>query len=370
MEKHVYVIALVGSGASVSLGVPTMASMVREFEQSVHFDTLRDLFARKLFDQIQVMEDWLGRDSLRRYHIWWYLRKADPDSFDVEWALSHLRDHRSFMPSKLLGLMACDPFIIGAYLGGHSPTLTMDEQSAACLHAMEDRTLELRALLLAFLLGRYTSSAPAEPLHDLYEPVFSAFQAFSYDVFTTNYDTLIEQYFAGTDVRVERGIDERGIFDVSRLRSSPSHPKVVKLHGSVDLFISADEIRYEPHAERSVLDGSPQAEACLIYPNAVESSTGKVYASMLEQFKSSLNEARACFIIGHSLRDQRIRQLLSMRSEQSNAFLVCVIDPHADDVLKRLPSRLRDSAIVIDRPLDNLRPSDLAAATRRVSECT
>jgi NAD-dependent SIR2 family protein deacetylase len=370
MEKHVYVIALVGSGASVSLGVPTMASMVREFEHSVHFDTLRDLAERELFDQINVVEDRLGRDYVLRYQIWFYLRKADPDSFDVEWTLSHLRDYRSFMPPMLLHLMSYDPFIIGAYLRDHSPTLTIDERSAACLHAIKERTVELRALLLAFLLGRCTSSAPAESLRDLYEPVFSAFQAFSYDVFTTNYDTLIEQYFAGTDIKVERGIDERGIFDVSRLRSRTSDPRVVKLHGSVDLFISADEIRYEPHAEKSVLDGSPQAEACLIYPNAVESSTGRVYASMSEHFESSLNEARACFIIGHSLRDQRIRQLLSVRSEQRNAFRVCVIDPHPDDVVKRLPSRLRDSAIVIDRPLDRLRPSDLAAATRRVSECT
>ena len=414
MDTRPYVTVLFGSGASAPLGVPTMTSMVQQFKRAVRFDELRDLHAKRnreyrilsailpfrssvsllgysesntkmrlehetcveeVNKQIRLIEEQLYPVYRNGYQLSYCLSEAESDCVDIELALSGLEEHyRQYIywarilplgtahtpswerPSDWRKLPIVDPPSNWMHLPILDPLL----------HHAAQEILNIRMGVIHFVFCRSGVRVSHECLQRVYEPIFSAFQGLSYDVFTTNYDTLLEQYFAGTDIKIERGIDVRGVFDPSRLWSNPHRPKVVKLHGSVDLFPSADGIRHNPHTEAPIIADGTKAEAFLMYPDHIESSTGEAFSLMLEQFKTSLNEARACLVIGHSLRDQRIRGLLSATGEQRDGFPVCIIDPDADIVVKRLPNKLRGSAIVINRRLENLGGAEISAVIRSI----
>ena len=223
-------------------------------------------------------------------------------------------------------------------------------------------------MLMRFVRRRCAVKTSSASLQKVYNPLFSKLNGFLYDIFTTNYDTLLERYFSSIGIVYERGIGKNGIFDPFRLQNTSYHPKIVKLHGSIDLYISPKGIRYSPIVDGKLLDDGTEVDDCMIYPNLIKYLENKPFSVLLDSFEVSLFQAAGCLVIGHSLRDQHIVELLRAVREQRKGFFICVVDPNGHAILNGLPSAMQRSAFAIEQHLEELQASDLVAVTRRIME--
>ena len=266
----------------------------------------------------------------------------------------------SFIPSELKDFMSQDPIFLLNYVGAYSKVLPKDEQSDLFLKTINKRMKDLRVTLMKFVRNRCAVSASVSSLKKTYGPLFNAVSSAPYDVFTTNYDTLIERYFAAVDVDIENGIDENWIFDPSRFEKHTNCPKIVKLHGSIDLYMSSKGIRYSPVADGGLLADGTKVGSCMIYPNLMKRLEDQPFATLLRQFRVSLNRSKLLFVIGHSLRDYHISQTIYEVHRQNNEFYVCIIDPNSKAIINGLPEGLRYKTIEINKCLEQLHAYDLS----------
>ena len=141
-----------------------------------------------------------------------------------------------------------------------------------------------RAKLIACLRKLFVNLQPTGGLLNL--PLYS-WRA----LFTTNYDVLIEDVYArrDRDIKVVSSDYDFG------LDPSPAIPKLFKLHGTID---------------KDVADGS---NSRMILTEADYDRTQQYRENLFSHFRSSLAGAH-CIIIGHSLADPDIRDVINKAS--------------------------------------------------------
>ena len=147
MDTKQYIAVLLGAGASAAFGVPTMKSMVTEFERVTGLGELKELHAKKDWHQVKLKVKQSDLPNIEYFlHLWYYLFKANSNVIDLEGALSQLEDYRLFMPSNLLDFLSRDPIFVTKYLGDFYSSLKEDEQAEMVFQKMNNRTAELRLI--------------------------------------------------------------------------------------------------------------------------------------------------------------------------------------------------------------------------------
>jgi len=155
-------------------------------------------------------------------------------------------------------------------------------------------------------------------------------------LFTTNYDTLIEQaaqdsgitLIDGFSFTMPRLFSGRNFdFDIvyrdkSRIKNEESFvPKVLhlyKMHGSLD---------WEKRGDKVVINGSDKKDNLIIYPasNKYESSYEQPYFEMMSRFQNYLRQENTLLIIiGFSLYDKHITNVILEAVNQNPSFTLII----------------------------------------------
>jgi SIR2-like protein len=190
---------------------------------------------------------------------------------------------------------------------------------------------ELAADIRAYIVERLGKVNPKDgeylygllDFHDSDEPL---------DVFTMNYDRLVESMAARFGVRFTTGFGDvwdPGLFDVQ----NKWQMRVFKLHGSIAWYrLPGRPIIFQGSGEHYAFPGELSVDV-LLYPAEGKESYAEPYATLMSSFTHALSEADFCVAIGYSFRDAHIRRTVLDRLATNPSLQLVIVNPSAQDVL-------------------------------------
>lgn len=180
-------------------------------------------------------------------------------------------------------------------------------------------------------------SIPSLPyVQRVWDPAFQVLRLFesqTLDLFTLNYDPVIEMFCHSKGIPRTCGFvshDQEFVwlndFTFPQPQSSPCI-RLYKIHGSVSWKGFENRVVESPLFGSGTLrdlSGQP-AKDMLIYPVAGKVFYGEPYFTLINHFRQALLNTRCCLIIGFSYRDEMIVDLLrfACRENSSIKFIHC-----------------------------------------------
>lgn len=155
----------------------------------------------------------------------------------------------------------------------------------------------------------------------------------SLDIFTLNYDRLVESMAARYGVRFTTGFGD--VWDPGLFDQPGWDARIFKLHGSIDWYrVSNRSIIYQGAREHYAFRGESTGEL-LLYPAEAKVSHAEPYATLMAHFTRSLASAQKCIAVGYSFRDRDIKQIVLDRMAMNRSLQLLVVKPRADEVLNQ-----------------------------------
>lgn len=233
--------------------------------------------------------------------------------------------------------------LLGSPISYEAETVRDISKSAHSVAVERSKTLkELpeRAKTLALRVKEKIQDAYSRPsmpyVQRVWNPTFqvlSLFESQTLDLFTLNYDPVIEMFCQKNNIPRACGFVSNGQefvwrndFTLPRSKSSPLI-RLYKIHGSVSWKGFEDRIVDSPlfgTGKLRDLSGHP-AKDMLIYPVTGKVFYGEPYFTLINHFRQALLNARCCLIIGFSYRDEMIVDLLRFACRENNGikFIHC-----------------------------------------------
>lgn len=184
------------------------------------------------------------------------------------------------------------------------------------------------------------------------------------DVFTTNYDNVIEEYCRRSGVNLYDGYRElfRGnfVFDQDYYEKGLTSLRLYKLHGTVTYAHlktgGIDRVSFIPRRGRLVIGGQ-EAYPDLIYPGMHRYLAREPQLELLNLLKKRLLSAGTCIVIGYSFGDPNIRQVFTDVSNRNNTLKIYLVSPRANRIINE--ERLNSSQFVpVDKKFEDLSVED------------
>jgi hypothetical protein len=161
------------------------------------------------------------------------------------------------------------------------------------------------------------------------------------DVFTTNYDNVIELYAKKNGVRVYDGYREQATgyyaFDPDYYATSLTSLRLYKLHGTVTYAkLKSGEIERLPLIPRtgSLVISGQKAFPDLIYPGMHRYLAREPQLELLNLLKRSLLLSKVCIVVGYSFRDPNIGQVFADACRKNNSLKIYLVSPRATRIIK------------------------------------
>lgn len=186
-----------------------------------------------------------------------------------------------------------------------------------------------------------------------FESIFDIIPYETLDIFTTNYDSVIEEYALQSQHILINGFsnDRNGRYwNPDRLRDALPDEKsirLLKLHGSLNWRLTQDDriewVKVEEERTRS----QRYKENVLIYPTQKYLLNQKPYSTMFNIFTEICKDITYFVVIGCSFRDDYINTILLNTLQQASLKKLIAVSPHASNniqnELRRSNSELFDS---------------------------
>lgn len=324
---------LLGAGASEPFGIPTMTQMVDDFEKTLKgeerskWKEVKDVLAKSgikpdLEAMLSVFGDPILKPSKLELHVAYYLKLPDKELeiIDPSLAESIEKKIREYIWKK------CN--------------LKEDPEEKRKQINLINVTYDKLFMILDSYLG--ASGTP--------ERLGSFLATGSLDIYTTNYDRCVEVYFE--QARKKKRNDDIQLNDgLSGWYWSPSYYKptgtnrnrIYKLHGSIRYYWTNMGTRYSEKflKKREMVNGDEVVEQMMIWPIRAKPIYQYPFSNMFDEMRTQLRYGTPFLVIGHSLRDEAIRDILLSVSEdiserrrrgESVKFKMLLMDPNADEI--------------------------------------
>lgn len=161
----------------------------------------------------------------------------------------------------------------------------------------------------------------------------------NWSFFTTNYDMCIESYWEGKDISINTGFrydpGRRSTIMDAQIFGNQPYLKLFKLHGSINWFREEDgKIVEYPHrpTSTSFRRRRPLGEV-MIYPISEKYMYTNPFLDMFYHFRNELVKSSCWLIIGYSLRDEAIKNLL-LENANKNKMMI-VVHPKAKMIIEK-----------------------------------
>jgi tetratricopeptide (TPR) repeat protein len=284
-----------GAGISKPLGIPDMYSFVEEFKSQIEKD-MRD--KKDLLDNV-----------------------INNEKIDLEELLKRLN-----RMSELLE----------------------DETYLRMVNQEDDEKMifseikELKEKLMDFVYEE-CSSFDEEVAQRIFKQLFDLKDLFLHDrlkIFTTNYDICAESTYEKQNLACTTGFKTRGmypIWDRTAFKDPSYKIHIYKLHGSITWFKYGDQITQLPPIDRQIFSSrGEELPVQMLYPLTGKEVFKPPFSELQYYLQKTLESCSMCIVIGYSFRDDSINSIFSNASKENKDLEVIVIDPNADEILKRL----------------------------------
>jgi len=282
-------VLLLGAGASKPLGIPTSDEMVKEFLETEQAESLSP------FKNQIIKEEW-----------------------DIERLL------RLIQHVKILGKEPnLQPLLKTTYTQRLKNKLTR-------LNASYE---EVYDELLKFIRIRCLDPE-LEKAKQIYEPLLKLGENATIKIFTTNYDTAVENVCKNLQIEFNDGFASSTFDDYKRFypnRLGKGSVQLYKLHGSVNWW--SDINRQVVFRLSLDLEGTKGVKTMMIYPAEIESTFSYPFNILQSHFISSLIDAHRVIAIGHKFGDVNISSPIKALLERRN-FKLNIISPDAEKTTK------------------------------------
>lgn len=326
MKENGPVTVFLGAGASASVGVPESKGLAEEIEQNcpIYIDRIRELrdrikafgFSYDVEALLSVLEFW----SAPRNVI------TETGAFFAEVSrrksLNSFRKHRNDARIKN---RAKEIIVQNCFINDAPRIRNIKLRFAPFFKELHD----------AFDLPD-CSPAGTKPCPPI-------------DVFTTNYDNVIEQYCQSNGMTYCDGYVEpvgrkrhAFVFDKRCYSESQSILRLYKLHGTVTYVRQADgELVNLPlyNGGQLIIRGKP-AVFDLIYPGTYRYGTREPQFELFSLLKEKLSSCTCCITVGYSFRDPNISHIfhdvLAARMRYGSEIRSFLVSPDAKTVIREL----------------------------------
>jgi len=162
-------------------------------------------------------------------------------------------------------------------------------------------------------------------------------------IVTTNYDMALELYFQYTEKPFHDGFEPTKNplikqFTPYQLRSIRNMPWLWKLHGSIWQFWSHGRIIKTIEDPRNLTLPIDIEREMMIYPNKEKPILQDPYFTTYAAFK--LEPWFRLVVVGYSFRDDPVNTAIADNMDWNPEARILIIDPRANEVRKELPDRL------------------------------
>ncbi len=296
------VVFLLGAGASVDAGCPTVFELVESFRQFVESAGTKaevaalDFILARLNDFEPIRE---GRRIL-----------------DVELLLSTV---------QLLSERGDNP--LSAFASSWTADLRRAQTHLSRLLQLLEEHIRAKCTVSASALGYL---APLRDFVSYYQEL---------DVFSLNYDTAIEMTCQRWDIPYTDGFD--AYWNPALFRSPDYRVRLHKLHGSLLWYVTSGrqrkivKIPIKPLTTGVEFFSEDSVSTVLIYPTLAKEQHVEPYATLIGQFRSILGDANVVIAVGCSFRDDYIKRVLLEKMAINSDLQLVIVDPNATEVLRR-----------------------------------
>ena len=199
----------------------------------------------------------------------------------------------------------------------------------------------------------------ADAIRKLYHETLNAISkdASIAQVFTTNYDSLIEEALAGSkEFALTDGFHTSqynavwdGSFDTTGVKFGLKGRYVClyKLHGSLSWRTDKDSgnIVRVGTEEKATGYSKKLGENILLYPASKSPPIADPYGILYSHFSNKLNSTNICVVIGFSFRDPFINTVFIDYLRRSQGNVIIIVSPSADECAKSLLGSLESSPL-------------------------
>lgn len=185
----------------------------------------------------------------------------------------------------------------------------------------------LRGLVSHSLFGLAPKLPPRNPRYPAVE------------VFTTNYDDVLETFFERKSVEFTDGYRETG--EVSRSGDiivrfeedefrNPSPAKIYKLYGSIKYArIGNSTVKIEPYVWSF---GGTHMGDLLVYPGATKVIWNEPQLQLFYRLQQRLYRAFYCIVIGYSFNDRAVAEMFLDALDSNKSLRIFVVSPSAENI--------------------------------------
>lgn len=322
---------LTGAGASKPLGLPTMKNLIEEgFRGSL------EEHPKRVYD---MAANWAARNS-------------HDDAVDFELLYTMVDELASMEPDDPLSL----PF--APHLERERGFVFQESNIIEDVSKTRKAANKLRESLRT-AVHRRLSGVDAKQAAELYLPLLDDIYQLSagspsLPFFTTNYDQALERIWRyGHAEEYRRDIDLLTPFETIEDHFGPQfHPEILdqkadgnrllvklhKLHGSLNWVeqngrtISAPQ---EEYFQRNVV----------IYPLRKHEEFEDPFRTLFERFRRALSQVDVLLVIGSSLRDKHLFDVIVENLEARSGLRLVIHDPKAEDISEKLSDDLASQVI-------------------------
>lgn len=317
-SRHV---VLLGAGASVPLGLPTMIEFANAFEQSMSENV-------KYLNRICK-----GRVIIQRNGF----------TYDIESLYTFFHD----CANPCLALRRAGPYAASICPVQPISNLKNDDLADSIAEQIEEQIIKK-----CYIPG----DAAEQKAKIIYNRFFSRIAGIKtwkksipnwknniFEVFTTNYDNSVENYAleVGQEPCLGRilSLGNKVVFYPTLYDDDSYKIKLYKLHGSVELsLLENDSIMasYPPKSPGESHDGIRIKAKIMVY-GPEKNLIAEPYFDLLFRFKQRLLETKRCFVVGYSFRDPWINQIFIDVLRVKTDIRIDYISPSASYRRSQLP---------------------------------
>jgi len=331
---------LLGAGASKPFNIPTMVDMVEDFERTLfgeEFSKWREV--KHALQEAGIKPDLEAMLSVLT------VPKIDASKLDPQVAY-YLKSHLPFPLHKNIEVLNSSfaksleekikQYIWNACNLEKDPEKRKEQVDR--IYNVYNRLF----MILASKLGRSESESGLK----------SILSSGSLDIYTTNYDRCIEVYFDQANrkidnrIQLDEGLQGKYWSPLNYKSADTNFNRIFKLHGSIQRYWTNLGIRDSDQylKEGEMIDGDAVVKRMMIWPLREKPIYQHPFSFMFNQFYYHLRCGTPLIIIGHSLRDVAILDILlsvadeirerRMRGEERN-FRILLMNPDAEKIIDR-----------------------------------
>ncbi len=292
------VIFLLGAGASVKAGVPDTYQLVTGFQSHLRSDSgLNDVVAA-VERILKILGEWQAS------------QKETDDRIDVELLLDALESLRTRRENYLLKFFENPKYIIEGY--------------------------PEKGLIIERLRNFIKSEAIVDRTKISYLDQLRTFLDYSpLDVFSVNYDTVIEQFCVVHKLQLTDGFESR--WEPQSFDTNTSGLRLYKLHGSITWYKTdlGDYVKVPILAQKDEIElvTGERAKSLILYP-ANKWEFDEPLLELLMLFKKRLATAKVCIVVGYSFRDEHITRIFWDAARQNRELNLILISPSATEIYR------------------------------------